>query len=348
MNRSPRYLVLWLTTACNLDCAYCYRKGRGISRHTSMSREVAEKVLRLAASSGRPFHVQLAGGEPTLEPELIEWVASFVRRKAWPATLGIQTNGTILDSSVIRLFKRYDIQAGVSLDGPPDVQKRLRGGAAATFRGLMLAHQAAMPIRVTTVLSSANAGRLHELVLVLARFANIRGVGLDPLVRVGAARDAADLSPCTEAVRSGIRVMSNAIRQVNLRRSSPIHWREFDAVRQALSNGAPRRHYCHACTGESLAVHPDGTVYPCGQTVGDQHMAAGTVDAVDWTRLAACYYGVRFSGDCRTCLLAGRCPGDCPSRLYYNSWTDVPVMCAVYQTIAETLTGSGSYTNGRN
>jgi uncharacterized protein len=340
---SVRYLVLWLTTACNLQCAYCYRRTGEVVQ--AMPLEVARAALSLASASGLPFHVQLAGGEPTLEPGLIEAVGRMVREARWPATMAVQTNGTMIDASIVDLCRRYDIGIGVSLDGPPHVQERLRGGAAAVFRGLMLLAQAAMPVRVTTVLSSVNVGRLHELALVLARFANIQGLGLDPLVRTGRARDAADLSPRTEAIRSGIRAMSDAIRQINLRRSSPIHWREFDAVRQALSNNGPRRHFCHACTGEALAVHPDGAVYPCGQTIGDQDMAAGTVDAVDWARLRACYHDVLLWGDCGACLLAGRCPGDCPSRLYYNNGTDVPVMCAVYQTIAETLTGREPYTN---
>ncbi|HCX89504.1 MAG TPA: radical SAM protein, partial [Deltaproteobacteria bacterium] len=76
MNRYPRYLVLLLTTACNLNCAYCYREER--DHFQSMPREVAEKALRLAASSGSSFHVQITGGEPCLEPELIEWTASLV------------------------------------------------------------------------------------------------------------------------------------------------------------------------------------------------------------------------------------------------------------------------------
>jgi len=116
MNYPPaRYLVLWLTTACNLRCRYCYRKE---DDHAIMSKEVARTALFLAAQSGLPFHVQLAGGEPTLEPDMIEFVGRTVRDAHWPATLAMQTNGTLWERDMIELCRRYDIGIGVSVDGP--------------------------------------------------------------------------------------------------------------------------------------------------------------------------------------------------------------------------------------
>lgn len=57
-----RYLVLWLTTACNMRCRYCYRSPEAPK---AMPRNTALAALHLAAASGKSFHVQLAGGEPT-------------------------------------------------------------------------------------------------------------------------------------------------------------------------------------------------------------------------------------------------------------------------------------------
>jgi uncharacterized protein len=299
-----------------------------------MSRDVALVALSLAAASGLPFHVQLAGGEPTLEPGLIEFVGRTVREAGWPATLALQTNGTLVDRSLGDLCQRYDIGVGVSLDGPPDVQEQLRGHAGATFQGLALLEEMAIPVRVTTVLSSVNAGRLYELAISLARFTNIRGMGLDPLVLTGAARGTTDLLPSTEALRSGVQAFFEAMEWINRDCAIRIDWRELDAVRHALSGSGPVHQYCHACSGESLAVHPDGAVYPCGQTIGDPNMAAATVDSVDWARLKTCYQGLRLQGDCGTCPLSGRCPGDCPSRLHYNNGGNGHAMCVIYQTIA--------------
>jgi sulfatase maturation enzyme AslB (radical SAM superfamily) len=56
-----RHLVLWLTTACNLRCAYCYR---GEPADMTMPMEVARAALALAGASRVPFHVQLAAVSP--------------------------------------------------------------------------------------------------------------------------------------------------------------------------------------------------------------------------------------------------------------------------------------------
>ncbi|MBP8646197.1 MAG: radical SAM protein [Syntrophobacteraceae bacterium] len=335
MRSNPiRYLVLWLTTDCNLQCAYCYR-GEPPSR--SMPVEIARSALELAAASGLPFHVQLAGGEPLLEPQLVAILAEMVREAGWPATLAIQTNGTMLDGCWIELCRRYGIGVGVSLDGPPAVQEQVRGGAAATFHGLRMLSEASLPVRITTVLSTANVLRLKELILSLAVFPTVEGIALDPLVLRGRAVQAQGLVPSNFSIGQGIRSMLTSLKLVNTLRTQPIRWRELDAVERALRGDRPSRAYCHACLGESLAVHPDGTVYPCSQVVGDPAWAVGTVESVDWRKLRNAYHEVKLRGDCDLCLLDGRCPGDCPSRLLSNRGLSRHVVCAVYQAIAELL-----------
>lgn len=329
-----RYLVLWLTTVCNLQCAYCYR---GDQPPRTMPLEVARSALELASASGLPFHVQMAGGEPTLEPALIDAVARMVRQAGWPATLAVQTNGTLIDRSLIECCRRHGIRVGLSLDGPPAVQETIRGGARATFKGLELLAREAIPVRVTTVLSSANLSHLGELMLALAAFPNIRGVGLDPVVLRGRALQMESASPTEAALRSGVRRMLAMHDRVSLLRKVPITWRERDAVSHALAGRKTQGVFCHACRGESLAVHPDGSVTPCGQTAGDSAWMVGTAEQVDWEKLKAMYRGVRLQGPCRGCPLEGRCPGDCPARLETNSGEQLSAMCVIYRTLLEQM-----------
>jgi uncharacterized protein len=326
-----RYLVLWLTTACNLRCIYCYR---GEPEARSMPVGVAEKAVKLAAASGIPFHVQLAGGEPTLERKLIGAVGEMVREPGHPATMALQTNGTLIDAELAALCRRYGISIGLSIDGPPAVQEKVRGKAGATFRGLELLAREKIPVRVTTVLSAANVERLAELALSLAAFPNVEGIGLDPIVYKGKANPEMTPAPSGGSLRYGIRGLLSTLKRINELRAAPIRWREQDAVQRALSADVRPKPYCHACLGESLAVHPDGSVYPCGQTVGDPSMAAGSVESVDLQKLRSVYRGLRLQGACTECPLEGRCPGDCPSRLVYNNGASSQTMCLIYRTIA--------------
>ena len=333
MNRSLRYLALLLTTECNLRCAYCYREERGPVQR--MSREIAEKGLHLAAASYRTFHVQLTGGEPTLEPKLIEWTASLIRKEGWPATIGIQTNGTILDVSLIKMFKRYDIQVGVSLDGPPDFHEKLRGKSGPTIRGLKLLSDHDVPFRVTCVVTGQNVAGMDQLALLLGSFPTARGLALDLLVCKGHALKDDYVSPSSpEELKNGLKKLVQTLGWINANRSHQIKLRELESLKQAAQKGN-QLHFCHASKGEAMAIHPDGTIYPCAQTVGDPCFVYGTVEAPNeenfylWGE-----YSLR-SEQCNDCPVAGFCPGDCPCRLYHNDTQTRRLACVMYQTLWE-------------
>jgi len=342
MNRYPRYLVLLLTTACNLNCAYCYREER--DHFQSMPREVAEKALRLAASSGSSFHVQITGGEPCLEPELIEWTASLVRKEGWPATIGIQTNGTVLNASLIKIFKHYDIQVGVSLDGPPDVHESLRGKSGPTLKGLKLLSDQDMPFRVTCVITKQNIAAMEQLALLLGAFAMAQGIGLDLLVCKGhALKGSCVCPPSPEELKNGLKKLVQSLGWINKNRSHPISLRELETLKQAAKRGSTAP-FCHVFKGEAMAIHPDGTIYPCAQIVGNPCFACGTVEAPDEENLYLLGQYSLQGEQCKDCPLSGFCPGDCPCRLYYNDNQTGRLACVMYQTLWEEYTqvqGSG-------
>ena len=302
-----------------------------------MSPETAFAALDLAARSKEPFHVQLAGGEPVLALDLVERISARLRETNAPATIALQTNGTLTDSKLIEICRRYRIEIGLSLDGPPRIHELQRGQAAATFRGLALLAEAEIPVRVTTVLTSVNSDQLVKLALTLAAYENVAGFGLDALVDKGRAVKDRSLVPDENQVVHGIRALMKTLSFLGKNRRISLRWRELDAVRAAMS-GMPGEHdYCHACRGESLAVHPDGTTYPCAQTIGDPSAVVGNVKHVDWERLRGFYNNVKMNDDCGDCPLSGRCPGDCPSRLRYNALRKYTIMCTVYRTIAEEI-----------
>ena len=336
--QSLRYLVLLVTTACNARCVYCYRDDEA---PREMTPDVAYAALDLALRSGEPFHVQLAGGEPTLAPDLVERIGARLRETGAAATLAIQTNGTCINARFVEICRRYRIDVGISVDGPPETQERLRGQAAAVFHGLAFLAEAGITARVTTVLTSENSDQLARLALALSSYGNITGFGLDALVDKGRAVLNKDLSPDKNHVISGIRDLVNTMLTLEKNHRSRLRWRELDAARAALAGTVREHDYCHACRGESLTVHPDGTVYPCAQTVGDPSAAVGTVFNVDWERLRGFYGNIRMEGECADCPLSGRCPGDCPSRLRYNAMRKDAAMCTIYRTIAAEIVSSG-------
>lgn len=325
-----RYLILALTTRCNLSCSYCYNGSADPS--AKMAPVVVKAAIELAAQGEQPFDLQLTGGEPTLVPERIDLAARLARATGHCRRIAIQTNATRLTPVLIDLFYNHQIQVGVSLDGPPEVQQRQRGRAGETLRGLGLLEAAGIPFRVTTVVTRESAATLDRLVLLLAGLAAARGIGLDLLVNKGGATSGGGVQPSDPpGLTKGLEKMTKVLDGVNTRREVPIRLRERDLLDPPRPQ--PDKGFCHAALGESLAVDPSGNLFPCGQTLGDPGFAAGTVWEPEPGRLHRLTRCRPPYVDCHRCDLATVCPGDCPSRLFYNAAVRPALVCTLYKTL---------------
>ena len=328
------YLILVLTTRCNLRCSYCYH-GDPVARR-DMESVTLGRAFALAASGTGPLHIQLTGGEPCFVPRLIEEAAERARRLSRPVTMGVQTNGTFLNRTVVDLFRRHRLQVGVSLDGSPQMQESLRGQAAETLRGLMLLEAEQIPFRVTTVVSDRNAGRLDRLAWLLAGFAQARGIGLDLLVMKGNAgtSDSTPLPAESDQLIRGVEALLKALIAINRQREIPLQLREWDLVRRMLAMPPqPDRSFCQAGLGTSLAVHPDGRLFPCGQTLGDERFEVDIATGSGFPAFAKTHLATS-KRNCAGCPLELRCPNDCPSRLVYNDPQTHLLACDLYRTLA--------------
>ncbi len=332
-----RSLVLSVTSRCNLSCGYCYLDA-GRDGH-DMTKNTIDLALGLLDKSRDDCHIQITGGEPTLVPEKVEYIARCNQLKKHPARLAIQSNGTRLNGELVELCREYDIEVGVSLDGLPDIQERQRGQATATLRGLRLLEEAGLPFRVTCVVTGGNALHLDQLALLLAGFSSCRGIGLDLLVDKGRAKSRQMEPPEASELHLGISRLARTLTLLNRKRQHTIQLRELDMCREAQTCGGTaglkEKKFCHAATGRSLAVTPDGCLYPCAQTMYDRRFILGTVAGPKPPGRRQLQDIYLPSSGCRECGLAGACPGDCPSRLHYNRGQRQKLICSMYQALAE-------------
>ncbi|MDR1085126.1 MAG: radical SAM protein [Deltaproteobacteria bacterium] len=319
------YLILILTTRCNLKCAYCYNGDR---EPADMDPAVLSEALSLVSRGHGPVRLQLTGGEPALVPELIEKAVSQAKNLTRPYKISLQTNATLLDSSLVRFFKNNNIEIGISLDGPPEANDRLRGRSRELIRGLSFLEEAGCPFTVTTVVTQDNCQELYKVPLILAQYSTARGMGLDLLIRKG--RQKAEL-PAEDSLTQAIARLKSALKLINARREMPLVLREEEQVLRAVSGQAGP--FCQACLGRSAAVTPDGDVYPCGQTAFSREFYLGRVFERDLKPSNLSEH--TLTGDhCRGCFLSGRCPGECPSRMFFNQARDKLLVCHMYRTLA--------------
>lgn len=123
------------TSGCNLDCKYCYLPRESRRVHERMPDDVLDKASALILRSS------LLGQSPTIlwhagEPMVVgarafeDGVAIIERNNVHGRRLSysIQTNATLIDDEWCELFKRYNVNIGVSIDGPAFLHDRNRVG----------------------------------------------------------------------------------------------------------------------------------------------------------------------------------------------------------------------------
>jgi uncharacterized protein len=129
-------VLLKVASRCNLNCTYCYVYNMGDDGWRSQPKRMSEAVQAavvkqlgdLLRLQGRAFSVVLHGGEPLLlgAPRLERLLSAL--RAALPAECGLhlQTNGILLDETILDVCANHGVGISISLDGPEDVNDRSR------------------------------------------------------------------------------------------------------------------------------------------------------------------------------------------------------------------------------
>lgn len=120
----PGSLILTLTRACNLRCAYCPTAKDG---WPSLTPDDARRAVRLFADRYGGGDIKLFGGEPLLVPDVADAALDEAERHDCIRRISISTNGLPLDRDwLARFAKRRKAMLTVSVDGRPHDHARLR------------------------------------------------------------------------------------------------------------------------------------------------------------------------------------------------------------------------------
>lgn len=114
--------LFFLTDNCNFRCTYCYE---GINKKLNyMTEEVLVDSLKYIfgnVDKTEKIKITLLGGEPLLNKtiffklfEIIENDYSDLKKRI---SYSITTNSSLIDDKIIDVFKQYNVEVGVSIDG---------------------------------------------------------------------------------------------------------------------------------------------------------------------------------------------------------------------------------------
>lgn len=130
---AAKNVTLILTENCQLSCGYCYLTGKNNRRKMSLS--VAKKAIDFILEREDLFPqksliLELIGGEPFLEIELIDKVCNYFKVSSYEKShpwfdsyrFSISTNGLLYGSPKVQKFIEDNIahlSIGISIDGTP-------------------------------------------------------------------------------------------------------------------------------------------------------------------------------------------------------------------------------------
>lgn len=308
-------LVLRITERCNLDCIYCYAHALDPQ---DMPWEYIEKSLDLFCKEKKSFKLQITGGEPLLNWEAIEKILRYKKQNKIPFKINIQTNGTLLTREMAQHLAENQVGIGLSIDSADEVNHKLRPskegkssllGALATIQMLS---EMNVPTQINAVLTKHNIDRVDQLLDLCAYYPNLRGLSVDVVRPIG--RGSPQLLPSKESVNQLLDRIQEKI-LLFLRLEIKIEFKDFSKMIYMVQTKTQKDIYCYAQSAESLAVRPNGEIYPCSSFGDNKDYSMGNIEEIQSLQQLE-ESKVRPQGNiesCKSCHIRGYCCSGCPA-----------------------------------
>jgi uncharacterized protein len=305
---------------CNLACSYCYQQDeREATQNASAPYDMEAMYEALKAEGvGKGKGFTLFGGEALLFPlpdleRLLEWAA------AQGATMGVQTNGTILTDRHLELFTRFKVGVGVSMDGPEELndarearnKDATRATTALSQRNLERMLDAGLSVSLIVTLHRLNAGTIHQEAKLVAWLLALRDRGLRYVNLHTLEPHGDDLSLTQDRQTKVMRRLRRVL--TGFAQVSP-----FGDMRKALLQESGSNCIWNFCVPQDTkavqGVDGQGNRGNCGRTNKD---GVGYIkaDRANHARQLALFLTPQADGGCAECRFfvpcgGGNCPGE--------------------------------------
>lgn len=316
-------LVLHVTEACNLRCAYCYENQGRSNPAPVMEARVGRKAVEfLFDHSGKFEEVVLVffGGEPLLNMRTIRSVTEYAERlgseRGKRVNFALTTNGTLLSDRNIDFFEKHNVGITVSLDGVEDVQDRYRKfpDGSPTYRVILP--------RVRRLLEKARRRPVVARVTLVKKPGDL-SARLDHLLGLGFVE--AGFSPVTaghpdfQLDNGQMDLLLEEFRRLSDRFLEAVHQGRFFGFSNlidllvSLHQGEVMAYPCGAGLG-LFSVDARGRLYLCQRFTGEEAFCMGDVSSgFDEEKLAKFREEARIENkeECRSCWVRTLCTGGC-------------------------------------
>lgn len=307
-------LIVKPTHKCNLNCYYCYdKKNRDMKKE--MNEDIVEKTIEIFENDVGEWIWH--GGEPLLMgKEYFERCNDIIQEYRPELNIQMQTNGTLINDEIINMFKKYDIQPGMSFDGIRNEFTRKNTGVF--MRKLSLLDKHDVNYGVIMVITPDSVENLIGEYEYFKRL-DLR-VQMNMMFKADKNDESCELDNM-KTVKGVTKFFDYWIRDTNNPKPNSLC---LEYINRLLDSG---RIFCNRknCVGKWFGIHPNGDIYPCGRD-WDKDMCFGNImnmesitDIFENENFIRYKKGVeKILEKCKNCPFYDVCHGGCYGTIYSN------------------------------
>jgi len=367
---------------CNLDCKYCFFLSKEMLYPGSrfrMADEMLEEYIRQYIQAQAIPQVTIAwqGGEPTLMGlDFFRRSVAYVEKYKKPnmrVEYTIQTNGTTLDDTWGRFFRKHKFLVGISIDGSREmhdayrVDKGGKGTLKRVLRGLEMLKKHKVDFNILCTVHTANADHPTEVYRFFRDDLEAEFIQFIPIVEraseetLSTANQGWGERPGGERplyIQAGDLVTERTVRPEQYGRFlsgvfdewvrhdvASVYVQHFDLALGAWA-GEPAAVCIFAPTcGTALAIEHNGDLYACDHFVEPDYFL-GNIQDTPMIELVSSEKQRQFGLDkrdtlpayCRECEVRFACHGGCPKNRFIETPDGEPglnYLCAGYKAFFE-------------
>lgn len=278
----PSVVVINITTKCNLRCKYCF-VDCGSFVGEDMSEEVMYRIIEEMFKMPSPtITFELQGGEPLCNldgmKKFIKISEKLKEKSGKKVKYRIMTNATLIDEDFINLAKKYNINIGISLDGPDEMTDSVRidtnGNGVFNIVDEKIDYLTTNGLKPDGAVCTIGQHNCHNSARIVEYF-NKKGFGFKPRPANYLGRELKEHTTTKrgewyEAYKE-MYYKSKELGTVNF----SIHIFE-ENIYGPIRDYICMRYPCGAAR-EIITVNPDGNIYPCDGFKGEDKFLIGNI-----------------------------------------------------------------------
>lgn len=313
---------------CNLNCEYCfYLEKCGLypeRRRHRMPDEVLERLVRsYMETSQSVYSFGWQGGEPTLMgTEFFEKVVQFQKaygKSGASVGNGVQTNATLIDDRMARLFREYRFLVGCSLDGPSDIHNQYRKNRAGqgshdhVLSGISILKRNQVEFNTLVLVSQSNVNQANTVY----RYLVDQGLYFHQYIPCVEFDEKGNLMPFAITGEEWGNFLCEIYAQWYPEDTHTVSIRHFDSILTKIVDGVDNvcTMGCNCC--KYFVVEYNGDIYPCDFFV-EERLKLGNIMESSWEELLRSPIYRKFGSQkanwnkvCDSCEWLPLCNGDC-------------------------------------